>query len=137
MTELHDIKLALKHYRYLKAFCENAIDAMEWYIGDCNIPVEIFSICESRVKTLTFMAHMDKAIETFQKLCIIDGKERTSNVVLRKYIDPKDGSNGKGKPYTNEQLADLFDCDISTIKRDISEGYDKLSILFFGMNGIK
>jgi hypothetical protein len=31
MTEVkHNIKEALKHYRYLAAFIENAVDALDW-----------------------------------------------------------------------------------------------------------
>jgi len=132
----HNVKLALKHYRYLKAFCENAIDAMEWYILDFPINSQIRAITQSRLDTLNLMAHIDRALDTYGKLCVKDGTERAFNVIMRKYVDPKEGSDGRGKPYTNEQLADLFECSEDTIYRDIRDSYDKISILFFGIDGL-
>ncbi len=78
---------------------------------------------------------MDKPLKTYKQLCEQDGNERPYNVIMRKYGDPGKGADGRGKPYTNEQLANLFDCSIETIKRDIRSSYSKLAILFFGVNG--
>jgi len=133
----HDVKIALKHYRYLKAFCENAVDSMDWYIADYQISSQIRAITQSRMDTLTLMAHMVKALDTYGALCRMDGNERPYNVIVRKYVDPAGGSDGRGRPFTNEQLADMFDCSVETIYRDIRDGYDRISILFFGINGLK
>ena len=136
MGEKHNIKIALKYYRYLEAFIENAVDAMTWYVGEYEISSEVRAITKSRMETMVYKAHMDKALETYRKLCECDGNIRPYNVVVRKYIDPAKGSDGSGKPFSNEQLADLFDCDIATIKRDLAKAEKRLSILFFGINGV-
>jgi len=133
----YDIKEALKHYRYLAAFVANAVDAMDWYIDGYKISSQIRAITESRLDTMTYMGHMDRALETYKQLCEQEGSIRPYNVIMRKYVDPEGGANGHGKPYTNEQLADLFDCNIKTIKSDIADGYAKLAILFFGIGGIE
>lgn len=137
MAYTHDIKLALRHYRYLKAFCENAIDSMDWYLLDYPLSSQIRAITQSRLDTLNLMAHMDRAVETYGRLCSQDGNSRPHQVIVRKYIDPLGGSDGRGKPYTNEQLADIFGCSVETIKRDIRDSYERLAILFFGIGGLE
>lgn len=136
MSVRYDVKVALKYYRYLQAYCEHAIDAMDWYLGSYKMPTEIESIKSSRADTLTFLAHMQKAIEIYREMCEIDGCQRRATVIIRKFIDPAGGSDGKGKPYTNDELAKLLNCDIKTIKNDIRDGYYKLAVLFFGIHGL-
>lgn len=136
MGEKHNIKLALQHYRYLEAFIENAVDSMTWYIEDFQISSEVRAITQSRMETMVYKTHMDKALETYKQLCECDGNIRPYNVVMRKYVDPIKGSDGKGKWFSNEQLADLFDCDARTIQRDLKEAYHRLSILFFGISAL-
>jgi hypothetical protein len=133
----YNIRTALSHYRYLAAFIENAVDAMQWYIDDYQISSEVRSITKSRMETMVFKAHMDKALETYRQLSQCDGNIRPYNVIVRKYIDPARGSDGRGKPFSNEQLADLFDCEVRTIQRDLREAYTRLSILFFGISGVE
>jgi len=128
----HNINEALKYYRYYSAFCENAVDAMEWYLGDITIKSFAKSITESRCLTLTYKTHMDRALEAYKKLCIQEKNIRKYNIIMRKYIDPPEGCDGKGKPFSNEHLADLFDCSAETIKRDVSKAKSELKILFFG-----
>jgi len=132
----YNIKEALKHYRYLAAFIANAVDAMDWYLDDFRVSSQIRAITESRMETMVYKAHMDRALETYRQLCEQDGNIRAYNVIIRKFVDPEGGADGHGKPYTNEQLADIFDCSEDTIYRDIRDGYCKLRILFFGINGV-
>lgn len=136
MGEKHNIRLALQYYRYLEAFIENAVDSMQWYIEDYQISSEVRAITKSRMETMVYKAHMDRALEMMKEICEQEGVPRQFNLINRKYIDPAGGSDGRGKPFTNEQLADMFDCDIRSIYRDLDKAYKKLSILFFGINGI-
>lgn len=133
----HNIREALRHYRYLAAFIENAVDAMDWYMDDYKISSQIRAITESRMETMVYKGHMDKALEIYRQLCDQAGNLRPYYVVMRKYVDPQGGSDGRGKPFTNEQLADLFECSRETICRDIRDGHVRLAILFFGINGVK
>ena len=133
----YDIKQALRHYRYLAAFIENAVDAMEWYLDDdYKVSSQIRAITESRLETMTYKAHMDRALETYKQLCQLEGNVRPYLVIIRKFVDPVGGSDGKGKPFTNEQLAEEYDVCIETIYRDIKEAYDRIRVLFFGIHGI-
>ena len=132
----YNIKEALRHYRYLEAFIRNAVDAMDWYLEDFKVSSQIRAITESRLDTMTFKAHMDRALSTYKLLCEQDGNVRPYNVIMRKFVDPEGGADGHGKPFTNDQLADLFDCNVKTIKSDVAAGYARLSILFFGINGV-
>ena len=133
----YDIKIALRHYRYLAAFIENAVDAMDWYLEDYKISSQIRTITESRLETMTYKAHMDRALETYGQLCQLEGNARPYQVIMRKYVDPLGGSNGKGKPFTNDELAEGFKVSTNTIDRDIGTSYSRLRILFFGIHGIK
>jgi len=134
----YDIKLALRHYRYLAAFIANAIDSMDWYLQDgYKVSTHIQSLMQSRADTVTIMAHMDKALETYKGLCQQEGDTRPYDVIMRKYVDPLGGSDGHGRPYTNEHLADLFSVSTDTIKRDLCRSYCRLRILFFGINGLE
>lgn len=135
--EKYNIKIALNHYRYLEAFIENAVDAMTWYLEDFEISSEVRAITKSRTQTMVYKAHMDTALGVMKRLCEQDGTDRQYNLISRKHIDPAGGSDGRGKPFTNEQLADLFDCDTRTVYRDLDKAYQKLSVLFFGINGIQ
>jgi hypothetical protein len=133
MEEKYNINEALKYYRYYAAFCENAIDAMEWYLDDYKITSQAKSITESRLLSLQLKAHMDKALDTYRELCDNGSCIRKYNIIMRKFIDPQGGADGRGKPFTNEQLADLFDCSEKTIKRDLIVAKQELQILFFGI----
>lgn len=132
-----NIKVALRYYRYLRAFCENAVDSIDWYINGQEIPAHVKAIAKSRTETLTILAHMDRAIDTYRELCEQEGEIRAYQVILKKYVDPKEGSDGRGKPFTNEELAFIFQVNKRTIERDIRQAYTKLSILFFGISGIE
>lgn len=132
-----NIKVALRYYRYLRAFCENAVDSIDWYINGQEVPANVKAIASSRTETLTILTHMDKALNTYRALCEQEGDTRAYQVIVKKYIDPKGGSDGRGKPFTNEELAYIFQVNKRTIERDIREAYTKLSILFFGIHGIK
>jgi hypothetical protein len=132
MADYHNINDALKYYRFYNAFCENAIDAMEWYLEDYRISSQARSITESRLLTLTFKAHMDKALEAYRLLCGESKCCRKYEIIMRKYINPSGGADGRGKPYTNEELADLFECSVDTIQRDLRQAKRELKILFFG-----
>jgi hypothetical protein len=133
----YDIKQALRHYRYLAAFIENAVDAMDWYVDDYKVSSQIRAITESRLETMTYKAHMDRALETYKQLCQLEGNVRPYQVIVRKYVDPAGGSDGKGKPFTNEQLAEVFETSHDTIQRDLREACSRLRILFFGINGLE
>lgn len=132
-----NVKVALKYYRYLRAFCENAVDSIDWYINGQEIPANVQAIAKNRTETLTILEHIDRAIETYHELCEQEGETRPYEVIVRKYIDPKEGADGKGKPFTNEELAFIFEVNKRTIERDIKAANTKLSILFFGISGIK
>ena len=136
MTVRYDIREALTHYRYLAAFIENAVDAMDWYLEDYKFCSQIRSITASRLETMTYKAHIDRALETYGRLCEKDGNKRPYEVVLSKFVDPGEGADGHGRPFSNTQLAEKFGCSVDTIKRDLRSAYDSLAILFFGFHGM-
>lgn len=135
MTEKYSIKEALEHYRYLTAFVANAIDAMEWYICGSRISSEFRSITQSRMLTITMLAHMDKALDAYRQLCELEGDTRPYQLVMRKYVTPAIGAEN-GRPYSNEALAMEFGISDDTVGRDLKEARRKLKILFFGLPAI-
>lgn len=133
----YNVHIALRYYRYLNAFVLNAVDSMEFYISDRKIPASVKSIADSRAETLVIITHIRTAIETYRELCKADGNEDKAKVIIYKFIDPDTGADGRGKPFTNEQLAEHFNRDIKTISAWLSEGYKKIGILLFGIHAFE
>lgn len=132
---LHNTGIALRYYRFLKAYCERAVDSITWNLGAEKVPSYIESIAKTRLETLTILVHMERALETYKELCKIDGNIRPAKVIEMKFFISLD-SNNLGKAYTNMELAEIFEVDRRTIDRDIREGKEKLGILLFGLHGL-
>lgn len=132
----HNVNVALRYYRYLRAFCENAVDTIDWYVNDRKMPTYIEAIAKTRLETMTILTHINQAMETYKALCEAEGSIRPALVLEKKFMEPLGGSDGRGKPYTNMELAELFKVDRRTIDRDIRAGKTKMSILLFGIYGL-
>lgn len=133
----YNVRIALKYYRFLNAFVSNAVDSMDFYISDNRIPASVKAIAESRAETMVILTHINTAIETYRMICKADNCEEKAKVIIYKFIDPPSGCDGYGKPYSNEELAELFNRNTKTINAWIREGYEKISILLFGFNALK
>lgn len=138
---LRNAKLLLKHYREMKEHCRSAvynasqlkesIDFVslmeEWTSEDMFVE----SILRSAERTQIVMGHVDEMIDAFEILCMRSRKpedERRSDVIRSLYI--------YDYPMTTEELAIKWHVVERTIYSDIVVAIEKLSALFFGVDGI-
>ncbi|MHB9921698.1 hypothetical protein CGQ39_12475 [Clostridium botulinum] len=130
----HNTKLLLKHYNDLKSHVENAIADVKQLeegideIGDLERDeLYILSIKKSKSKTLIMIAHIDMAMDILKKkqykLCSIE-----KYYALEKYYF---------KEMTFEEVAESLSCGVITARRWVKEMVNELSILLFGIEGMK
>jgi len=130
----HNTKLLLAHYNDLKEHVRNAIDDVNKLEGDLldlgdleRDELYILSIKRSKAKTLIMIAHIDMSLETLRqkqiKLCAIEKYE-----ALKMYFIDE---------MTYEEIQEKFTCGVNTPRRWVNEMINKLSILLFGVDGIK
>lgn len=135
----HNTRLLLSHYNDLKSHVENAIDDInklknheirESDFLDADKSADelyILSIKRSKTKTLIMISHIDMALEILKqkqyKACSIEKYE----ALKMYYIDEM----------TYEDLQEYFKCGINTPRRWINEMVKELSILLFGIDGLK
>lgn len=131
---LHNTKLLLKHYNDLKSHISNAIDDVNQLeqnlldTGDLDIDdIYILSIKRSKTKTLIMLAHIDIAMENLKqkqyKLCSIEKYQALNKY----YFEEK----------TYEKIAEELNCGVITVRRWVNEMTNELSILIFGIDGLK
>lgn len=130
----HNTKLLLSHYNDLKDHVQNAIDDVNQLeaglldLGDLERDeLYILSIKRSKAKTLIMIAHIDMAMETLKqkqiKLCSIE----KYNTLKMYFIDEM----------TYEEIQDKLSCGVNTPRRWVNEMINELSILLFGIDGLK
>lgn len=133
-TVFHNTRLLLKHYNDLKSHLNKAIDDISKLDGDLlelgHLDMDelyILSIKRSKVKTLIMIAHIDMAMEALKqkeiKLCSMEKYE-----ALRMfYIDE----------VSYDEIVKHFNCGVNTPRRWMNEMINELSILLFGVDGMK
>jgi beta-phosphoglucomutase-like phosphatase (HAD superfamily) len=130
----HNTKLLLKHYNDLKQHVENAIDDVRRLetdleeLGDLEKDeLYILSIKRSKSKTLIMIAHVDMAMDTLRqkqiKLCSIEKYQALKMF----YIDE----------LSYEDIVKHFNCGVNTPRRWMNDMINELSILLFGIDGLK
>lgn len=131
---LHNTKLLLKHYNELQEHIVKAVDTInEINLNNINIDkmdkddLYILSIKRSKIKTVMMIAHIDAALESLKqkqvKLCMPEKYE----VLEMFYID--------GVPY--DDIVIRLNCGVNTPRRWMGQMLNELSILLFGVEGIR
>ena len=144
---LRNTKLLLRNYRTLKSHCENAIferseiivenmsaidilDSIDDYLPDETLYVE--SIKRTNERTAIIIAHIDEMMKIFEILCHQSGRledARRYRVVKALYIDEQE--------LTAEEVAEDEFVEPRTVYRDINAACEKLTALFFGIDGLQ
>lgn len=144
---LRNTRLLLKHYRSFiihsdfsdtvidKVYSENAIDVLDNLESINDEEQYVQAISRTKLRTTIMVGHINKAIKYYEVICKNEGKNkvRRYNIIRFMYIDPNEN---KIVP-TYEEVAEKFDVNIKTVGRDVREAVEDLSILFFGIDGIK
>lgn len=138
---IHNTDLLLKQYKTLRSGCKNAVykktgkvkvddmigEIME--LDDDSVIVE--SIKRSAERTEIMLSHIDKMLEVFRIYCSKYGeKERREYKVIKALYISKQSQ-------TIKELAKEYKVSEVTIYADLKSAKEKLSALFFGINGLK
>lgn len=130
----HNTRLLLKHYNDLKSHLNKAIDDVSKLESGLLELVDlerdelyILSIKRSKAKTLIMLAHIDTAMDTLKqkqyKLC----SQEKYFAFYRYYI----------REQSYEDVAEELNCGVVTARRWVNEMINELSILLFGIDGLK
>lgn len=139
---LHNTKLLLKNYRMLKENCSKAIYEKENTKESTNDIIQgimsmkgdkaiVDSIKSSAQRTSVIISHIDKMLDIYRIYCskYTEKEKRQYKVIKMLYIS-------KNKA-TVEELAEKFGVSKVTIYDDIKISTERISALFFGINGLR
>lgn len=127
---LHNTKLLLRHYTQLKKHCQIVNDQLEedkdtfW----SNNRLDLNSLMENKAKTVKIMKIVDKSLGYYKSDCMKAkglNESRRYDMISMKYLD-------KVK-LSDDDIADRYDIDRSTVIRNIKAACEELSILMYGI----
>lgn len=140
---LHNTKLLLRNYNSLKAHVEKSIcslndiekerleelEEMElaWYEEEKEDEVYLSSIRRSRVRTLLMISHVEKALKELKEKTLRDNMYEHYRALEMYYIEEK----------SYEKIQEELTCSKNTPLRWINSMVRELSVLLFGLDGIK
>lgn len=140
---LQSTKLLLKNYRDFKAHATYAVYEaeievdvteviMDFMMSSGKAEAKVESIKESMARTVAIVNHIDAMLDFYKTSCFCYGSpedERRWEVIYSLYISD-DAANV-------DALAVKFKVDTRTIYKDITRACERLSVLLFGIDGIK
>ncbi|WP_297429276.1 hypothetical protein [Clostridium sp.] len=128
---LHNTKLLMKHYNSLKLHADNAVYKADNLIDmeeyDDEDKVYISSIMRSRLRTMVMVAHIEMAMKELKEKKISEGNFEQYRSLELYYI------NG----HSYDELQRDLNCSKNTPPRWVSIAIKDLSILLFGIDGLK
>lgn len=136
---LRNTDLLLKNYNKFVAHCNtalytsrqlkqaNAIDILD-EVEDDEDEVYVRSIMRTRERTFLIVNHIKRILGYYKYITKSEPeKERKYRVLVGLYIDKK----------TYSQMAEELYCSTKTIERDRKDAIEELSVLIFGVDGLK
>lgn len=135
---LHNTRLLLRTYRELREFCSNAVyertslkaeDVMEDIMSMRGDHVIIESIKASAERTMLTVEHVDKMLNVYRICCSQSSPEnrRRYKVIKAMFINKEEMKIG--------EISKKFSVDKSTIYKDVEIAVERLTPLFFGIDG--
>lgn len=132
-NRFHNTELLLRHYNSLKAHYDNAIDNLQQVqdIVDFEYTDEdelyIKSIRRSKSRTLIMIAHINAAVEELEERLVVEGQPEKFMVIREVYFEGK----------TFAKMAEKLNCSEMTVRRWKNEMIEEISLLLFGIEGLK
>lgn len=153
-TRKYNTELLLKNYRNFKKHISNSVYSSEKvqklekereeYKIDFDEPMDdtyIKSILKSKLTTSLLLEQIDVFLNYYKIKCLNSRREeirRRGRVIDLLYIAEKDEEGNEfEKRLTFEEIADIMHTSTKTINRDRKEAIKELSVLFFGIEGLK
>lgn len=139
---LHNTKLLLRNYHMLKIHAENSVfgrtqmkesaaDILEDMMNIYNDDVVVESICESATRTAIIVSHINTMLDVFRVCC-----DKSSNGLDSRRYDIIDGLYISDPKMTRKELAEKWNISIDTTYSDEKIAIERLSALFFGVDGL-
>ncbi len=135
---LRNIKLLLRNYRSFVKHCKD----IKLEIDDINEEIEqafldsdefkLESIKRSKEKTLAMIRYIDKMLAVYKVMCTQSNRPeeiRRCETIFRMYIGEK--------KMTAKEISELQSVAVRTVFTDIEKACKDLSVLVFGVDGIK
>jgi hypothetical protein len=136
---LRNVKLLLKNYRSFKLHCEDIpleleeLEHPDDVLEELNADeLAIESIKRSKERTLVMVKFIDQMILVFRIVC--EQSKRPEEIRRFKTIEMMYISD---EEYTAKEIATCHKIDTRTVYRDINEASKTLSVLMFGVDGVK
>ncbi len=145
---LRNTKLLLRNYRTLKSHCEsaicerkdiiaetvrmNAIDILDSAEDLSDEALYVESIKRTTERTVIILAHIDEMMRIFEILCHQSEQPedlRRYRVVWNMYL--------REQRMSAKEIAEVEIMDVRTVYRDIDIACERLSGLFFGIDGLE
>lgn len=137
---LHNTDLLLRNYRTLKASCENAVyeskkedvtDVLEEIMTMKDDKVIVESIKTSAKRTAIMVRHIDKMLDVYRIYCgkLSEKDKRRYKIIKALYISKQ--------AMTVPEISKKFSISKVTVYEDIKIAKERLSSLFFGIDGMK
>lgn len=138
---LHNTKLLLRNYNSLKAHVEKSVcslndiekerleelEEIELVCYEEEDEVYLSSIRRSRVRTLLMISHVEKALKELKEKTLRDNMYEHYRALEMYYIEEK----------SYEKIQEELTCSKNTPLRWINSMVRELSVLLFGLDGIK
>lgn len=135
---LRNTKLLLKHYRSFVAHSEdiraelttlqNAEALEDLYSEDFTVE----AIKRSKQRTIAMIRFMERMMKEYKRMCEESGQPeeiRRYKVIEMMYISDK--------KYKAEDIAECHKIEVRTVYRDVNDAIKTLSVLVFGVDGIR
>lgn len=144
---LRNTRLLLKNYRGLaahnrianksinKVSQENAIDLLDDIESIDDEEQYVQAISRTKIRTMIIIKHIDKVLRYYENICNSEG-----NSALRKYRIIESLFINKFEndiAPTYEEIACQLSISTKTVARDVQDAIKDLSILLFGVDGIR
>jgi len=137
---LHNTRLLLKHYREFKEHSRKAVSDSRMAEPESQVIQDLMmmrddkvileSIRRSIARTQTIIVHIDKMLAVYKAYASREGEieKRRYNVIQECYLTSTHKSA--------TELAELYGVSKVTIHNDKKVAEEKLSVLFFGLDGL-
>lgn len=132
--KLHNIKLLLKNYRRLKAYCDNidaTMDGMESAVRMLNDrAMSVESIRISTARTAIMMKYFDAVLAGYKSICEQGDNDdrRRYSIISALYLEANRN--------TADKISELHFCSKRTLYYEVDKGCEQLRILAFGIDGL-
>lgn len=152
--QINNTKMLLENYRIFKEHVDNAVfdlvrldeenetafeilDSMWQRFGVGRAEMKVQSIVKSATRTRIIFEHVQNMLGLYESFCNSSGKEeniRRWEVIKALYVDD---THGRTPSEIRTELAEKYFTDPRTIYRWQMDAIEKISVLVFGIDGLK